>query len=344
MARAAVLLALLLVLAALPGTALAAQRTGGTVVVESGETVQDLSATGGTVIVRGTVAGDLHAYGGSVVVAENGTVTGRLRAYAGSVRIAGTVEENAVVYGGSVVLAETGRVGRSFGAAAVDVTIAGTVGGDAAVAASTVTLGESAVVRGDLNYNGRLVNEGGTVEGAVRQSSDLEVLPTGPPLFGPMLAAYWLLATLLLGALLLLAFPGFSETASEAIRGDLLHAGGVGLVVALGIPLALLALVVTVVGIPLALVGLVGYLFLLWVGGVYGRYALGVWLLSLRDRENRWGALVVGALLVGLLGLLPVVGGVLRLVVALVGAGAVAAALRQAYGTVADSHDPFRSP
>lgn len=342
MRTAAALLALLVVLVALPGTAAAAQRTGSTVVVDSGETVEGLTATGGTIIVRGTVDGDLHAYGGTVVVEEGGTVTGRLRAYGGTVRIAGTVEENAVAYAGSVTLAESGSVGRSFGAVASDVTLAGSVGGDATVAASTVRLDSTASVSGDLTYNGRLDDRGGTVEGAVLQSSDLDIVPGGPPLFGPLFSLYWLLATLLLGALLLLAFPEFAAATVELAETDPLRVGVAGLGVVLGVPVALVLLVVSVLGIPLALVGLVGYLFLLWAGGVYGRYALGVWLLSRRDIENRWAALLVGVLVVGVLGLVPYLGGIVRLLVALFGVGAVAVGLRAVVRAVRTQRGVFR--
>ncbi|WP_458209401.1 hypothetical protein [Haladaptatus sp. NG-SE-30] len=53
------LLVLLLVFATIPGIAAAESRAGGTIVVEEGETVKGLEAFGGTVIVRGTVDGDL---------------------------------------------------------------------------------------------------------------------------------------------------------------------------------------------------------------------------------------------------------------------------------------------
>jgi len=339
----AALLGLLLVLAVLPGIVVADQRTGGTIVVEEGETVDgDLTATGGTVVVRGTVEGDLYAYAGTVVVEENATVTGRLRAYAGTVRIAGTVGENAVVYGGSVTLAESGEIDRSFGAAAGEVTLAGTIGGDATVGASTVTLEETAVIEGDLTYDGRFDDRGGQVEGTTLQSSDLDIAPGGSPLFGPVFSVYWMLATLLLGGLLLLAFPDFAAAVVDLAETDPLRVGALGLGVVVGLPLVLLVLALTVVGLPLALVGLVGYLLLLWVGGVYGRYVIGVLLLSLRDIEHRWGALLVGVVVVGLVGLIPYLGPVVRLLVALFGVGAVAAGLRSIRTVVRRERGVFR--
>lgn len=328
--------AVILLLTAFAGTATAAQRVGGTMVVQDGEVVGDLTTTGGTTIIRGTVDGDLHAYSGTVVIAENGTVNGRLRAYGGSVRIAGTVGENAVVYGGSVILTETGRIDNSFGAGASQVTIAGTVGGDATIGASSLTLAPTALVEGDLTYNGQLTNNGAQVDGQIRQSSDLDLAPLGPPFFGPILALYWFLATLLLGAVLLRAFPRFAETVATEIPEDPLRIAGVGLLVLVAVPMGLAIVAVTIIGLPLALVGVVGYVFALWVGGTYGRYAIGSWLLSYRDIENRWAGLVLGVLLVAILAQIPRVGLLIRFLVLLPGLGVLALGLHSVYRTVTE--------
>lgn len=323
----------ILLVAALSGTATAGQRTGGTIVVEEGEVLQGLTATGGKVVVRGTVEGDLRAVAGSVVIARNGTVTGRLRAYGGKVRIAGTVKGNAVASGGTVIVEETGRIGGSLGAGAPTVTIAGTVGDDATVGAASITLEQSAVVRGDLVYNGGLTDEGATVEGQVRQSSDLNLLPV-LPLFGPLFALYWVLATLLLGAILLAAFPDFAETVTTEIPADPLRIGAVGLLILVAVPVILTVLALTVLGLPLALVGFVGYLAALWIGDTYARYAIGRLLLSYRDIEHRGAALLVGVVLVAILIRLPVVGFWIRILVILPGLGVLALGLRSVYRTV----------
>ena len=90
----------LLVLAAGPTAAVAqsaggsvgATQAAGTVVVDDGETISSLDVMAGTVIVRGTVAGDLNGVAGDVVVAETGVVEGDVSVATGSLRIAGTVD------------------------------------------------------------------------------------------------------------------------------------------------------------------------------------------------------------------------------------------------------------
>jgi hypothetical protein len=96
-----------------------------------------------------------------------------------------------------------------------------------------------------------------------------------------------------------------------------------------GIPILLIALAITVVGIPLSMIGGLVFALLLWIGIIYGRFAVAAWLLSLVGLGNRWLALVVGLLAGALLSRLPVpvVGEVISLVVLLLGVGAIARAL-----------------
>jgi cytoskeletal protein CcmA (bactofilin family) len=324
------LLVTLLVLATVPAPVAADSRTGGRIVVEAGETVDDLSATGGVIVVRGTVDGDIEAYGGRVVVEEGGEVTGRLRAAAGVVVVNGTVGGTTLAYGGHVHVGESARLERSLGGVAGTIRVDGLVLGDVTVAAGTVTLGDSADVRGDLNYDGTLVDEGGTVRGTTRGVGDLALVPS-LPVPGIVLSAYWFVANAALGALVLLLFPRFAWAAANTIAVEPLRTTGTGLVALLGGVLTILLAVLTVVGIPLALVGAAVLFAACWAGAVLGRFAVGSWLLSFVDRDDKWASLVVGLLVVGVLVRLPVVGQGFRAAVLLAGLGTVTLGLRAAY-------------
>ncbi|WP_255198189.1 polymer-forming cytoskeletal protein [Halorarius litoreus] len=326
----ALLLVALLVLSIAPVPVAADSRTGSRVVVEDGKTVSDLTATAGVVVVRGTVDGDLEAYGGRVVIEEGGRVTGRLRASAGTVVVNGTVKGTALAYGGNVLVGESGRVERSFGGAAGTMRIDGLVVGDATVAAGTVTLGESATIRGDLNYDGELVDRGATIGGTVRGVGDLALLPS-VPIPGLVLSAYWFAANAALGALVLVLFPRFAWAAANTIAVEPLRTTATGVAALVGGLLAILVTALTVVGIPLALVGAAVLFAACWAGAVLGRFAVGSWLLSFVDRDGKWASLVVGLVVVGVLVRLPVVGDGFRAVVLLAGLGTVVLGLRAAY-------------
>jgi len=64
---------------------------------------------------------------------------------------------------------------------------------------------------------------------------------------------------------------------------------------------------------------------------VYGRLALGNWLLAFADVENRWAGLLVGFLVLFVLGFVPLVGGVADVLVLLLGLGALALVAYRAY-------------
>lgn len=156
----------------------------------------------------------------------------------------------------------------------------------------------------------------------------------GPDLFTDLRpVAEWLFAinafilNFLLGALPLGLFPNFSDRVADRVTTETAKTGLVGLDVFIGVPILLLLVGITVIGIPISLAGLLAFLMVVWTGTVYGRFAVGTWLLSLAEVDNRWAALLVGLLLAVLLWQIPIVGGLLNFVVTLVGIGALALGL-----------------
>jgi hypothetical protein len=328
----ALALALVLVvsLPVLSGVAAAEERTGGTVVVEEGETVgDDLQAVGGTVIVRGTVEGDLQAFAGTVVLEESGTVTGDVQGAAGSVTVAGEVGEDLEIAAGSLDITETATVGGDVDTGAGSFTLDGRVDGSVRVGAGSILLGSTASVGGDVRYDGEFEQAAGaTVDGEVRQDSSISGAEFDglPAVAGWLFTAYNLALTFVFGAILLLLMPGVAATAALDSREQPARTAGAGLVALIGGPALFVVLLLTVVGIPLAVLWIFVYVLLLFVGFVLGEYAVGAWLLSLADYENRWVALLVGVLAVFAVGRVPFVGGIVEFVVLLLGLGALATA------------------
>jgi cytoskeletal protein CcmA (bactofilin family) len=333
----ALLVSLLLVLSIVPGVAAAETRSGGAIVVERGETVN----------------GDLEAFGGSVVV--RGTVTGDVSAFAGDVRIEGRVGGNVEAAAGNVVVGRDATIGGNLQASAGSVRIAGTVGGNVEAAAETLTLAEGASVGGNLQAGAETVRlaDGSSVAGNVRYGGDIdradgaqvggsvtrdEGLVVNGPVVGdlPRIPAwvgtvYGFLVNAALGVLLLAAFPAFSRRVTDRATDSPLRSGGVGLLTLLVVPFVLVVLAITIIGIPLSVIGFLLTLLAAWVGAVYGRIAIGDWLLARADVTNRWLALLVGLVVVGVGVRIPVVGGVVEFLVFLLGFGALAGTLYRTY-------------
>jgi len=352
---AVALLAVLVVLGGLPAVAVAqqsdadgSQSSGAVVRIDENETVDGpLDATAGAVVVAGTVDGDVSATAGSVLVTDSGRVTGDLNATAGSVLVEGTVDGDVTVASAALELREGSTVGGGLDAGVADARLAGSIGGDAAVDATTLGVAPTATVDGSLTYRSEdaTVADGAAIAGGVTADDDLDVaspggvgggdadLPTLPAWVG---AVYSGLSSLLLGAILLLATPNFSRRLAEVGTTQPLRSGGVGLLTLVGTPVALLILLVTIVGIPLSLVGFLVFGAVVFAATVYGAVVLGTWLLSLGDYRNRWAALVVGVVAVALVRQIPVVGGLVRFVVLVLGLGALATALYELRGNDGD--------
>ena len=326
-------LALLLVLAGVPGPAAADSRAGGTVIVAEDETVTGgLEAFGGSVVVRGTVDGDLAALGGDVRVI--GEVTGDVSAVGGDVAISGRVGGDLNAVGGSVSVARGAEIVGDFTAATGAVALDGAVGGSASLGADDIALGPTASVAGDLRYDGSLTRaEGASVGGAVVR----EELGVGPvvldrPFVGDRTFDPWGFAVnLLAGAALVAVFPRFSRGVAARIADSPLRTGGVGLLTLVAVPVALVLVAVTVVGIPLSFVGAILFGLAAWAGALYGRFAVGAWLAAAADVDDQWVALVAGFVAVALAVRIPFVGGLVDLAVFLLGLGALALSLRAAY-------------
>lgn len=323
-------LAAVLAVSTFAGVAAADDQAGGTIVVEEGQTVSDgLQATGGTVVVRGTVQGDLEAFAGTVDVTESGTVTGNLGGAAGSIRIAGTVEGSVDAAGGSIDITETGVVRGDVKAGAGSFTHAGTVNGSVRVGAGSVTLTSTASVGGDFVYDGEFTQaDGATVGGEVRHDSDLGSMQVSvlPNIAGWLVTLYVLALTLFVGALLLVALPGVSATVADATANSPLRTLGAGFLTLVGAPFVFVLLLFTIVGVPIAVVGMVLYALVLVLSYVWGAYAVGEWILGLADRESRWLALVAGVLAVHVVSYAPFLGDLIELVVLLFGLGGLTVA------------------
>ena len=148
------------------------------------------------------------------------------------------------------------------------------------------------------------------------------------------------LATLLAtGAALIFVFPRFTPAAARTIETDPWRSLGIGAIALLGVPALMVALFVTVIGIPLGLVLLAAYLVAWLVGYLVGAVFLGSVgarrLQGQREGAPSSGALVLGlaaALVVlGLLRLVPVIGGLASLATLLLGMGALVTQLYRAY-------------
>lgn len=311
----------------------------GTVVVEPGETVDSIDSVAGSIVIHGTVTGDVSGVSGYVHVADTGQVDGSVETAAGTVRIDGTVAGSIETGSGHVEINDGAQIGGTLNVGAGYLLVDGQVDGDVRANAETITLGPNAVVGGEFRYDANTFNQdsAATVEGEVVQDTSIGGDGTGPiadlTVPGWLGIVYSLLANLLLGAILLAVFPLFTSTVASRVATNPAMTGAVGFVALIGIPTVLMLIAITIIGIPLSVLGVFGFAAAIWIAVVLGQYAVGAWVLGVIGRDNRWLALVVGLVGFAILGAIPILGGLLELIALLLGLGALTGGLRDVYRT-----------
>lgn len=308
---------------------------GGLVIVE-GVVDGDLFAITGDLRITGTVTGDVIALvGGPIEI--SGTVGGSVRAAAVRVDMSGIVGDDlaataveASVSGavGRDVLAFTGetslpgRVGRDVLLQAVRLSLDGPVGGDVEVRTDTIRLGRDADVGGSVRYQASedaTVADGAVVGGRiVRQEV---IAPVWAKAVTRMISILSLLGLVVAGLLGGWLFRGTSSGAVAEVERHPWRSAAIGLGALVLIPILMLPLFLTLVGIPVALLLLVVWVVAIVLGPIPAVTRLGEMLL--RGRGGLAGGLVVGAVALRLaMWALPLIAGLLYVAALLVGLGA----------------------
>ena len=267
--------------------------TGGSLRIEKGETVNDVTVYGGSVDVFGTVTGDMVVTGGSAHIHQGGHVEGDATTVGGSLNVddGATVDGDVGVVGGVLKRSEGARIGGKVVTGAKD------DDDDADVKAAH---GDTHPNRNKLGAKiGEWTRDAG---GAVTRTAMLFV-------FGAVLLA--------LGARRMETLRG--EIAARPMRSFAL-----GIVGAIAGLVAVVLLCITVIGIPVAVVGLLCAVFGIYAGMCAALTTAGE-ALTAHKTKNPYAHLAVGCALFLAAGAIPVVGGVLHAIIAFIGIGVLVA-------------------
>jgi hypothetical protein len=335
--------------------------TGDTVTIASGDTVDhDLYVFAGRANIDGTVNGDLVAAGGNVNI--NGTVTGDVIVAGGQVTVGGKVGGHLRVAGGQAAV--NGDVAKDVLAAGGQVTIPGKVGQDLIVWAGDLVLSGS--VTGSTTGSAGNYDKSGSIggsDGIVITGDRAQPIPIAPR--NPVLDAIrQFVAVLLIAVLAMWLVPRAFAAAEERARVEPVPSFGWGIVAFVGYIVALIAIVVLGIilaivfaalgfggllaldvfgafvafaGLTLAFILAAGFLADAVVGlalarAVGARTGWSTRYAATSTGQGRWadlGLLAAGVAVVVILTALPVIGGLFKLIVVLVGLGALWLAWRR---------------
>lgn len=277
-------------------------------------------AVGATLTVNSAISGGLIVAGGTVKIEKDATVAGDVMVFGGTVEVLGTITGDLQVFAGAVSLS-------------------GTITGDVKVQTDKMTLADTATVGGSLTGTlGTALDDTaashvtGTIDVTVGQSSGKPYNTAGAATglgiaTGMLTALYSLLSLLVTGLALILLTPKFLDLFRKRSHSEPLTSGLIGLSLLVGGPIVFVLCLVFFITIPLGLLE-VGILTLV---GLLGSVAANLWVGDLIG-SHQWSPLLtlaVGAIIVALVGLIPVVGMLLQFVAWLVGVGSVGYVLYQ---------------
>jgi hypothetical protein len=229
---------------------------------------------------------------------------------AGDVSLEGEVKGSATIFAGST-------------------DVGGSIGRDLEVAGGRLVLTNTARVGGNLSARVRQLKDVQVAAGAtIAGQRDIQVRVRESQFTRPRFyfhQAVWLGAAMLVGWLGLMLFPGFFQACTQAV-GLGWRSLGLGIGVLAAVPVAIVVAAVTLVGIPVSLMLLAAYLAAIylakiWVGAFLGRILLKPAGATKRD----WLlGLLVGLLVLTIVGFIPYLGGLIRLLIICLGLGAFA--------------------
>lgn len=326
----------------------------------NGDVKGDAFLTGGVVTINGKIDGDLFIAGGKVSV--NGPVGNSVRIIGGDVSLNSTVGRNVLLICGNCIISKEAsmsgsllvaggnlevsaqKIGRGFRFFGSRLYLNSTISDEAFVVADReFILGPNSSISGNLKYTGNseVVKEpGSTVAGTiafqkVNRNEDFPRFFGARPIFNvfdkirPLTDFLGFVISAIVGFVLLGLFPKQFEKGIKAIENRPYASLGWGLIAILIIPLIAILLALTIVGLPLSLlivvIGYLGYLAAKYLTAFF----MGRRILLSQFGERRGWALVLGLFLFYLLGLVPIVGNLIKIVITLFGLGGIILAYKQ---------------
>lgn len=327
-------------------------KTGESIVITD-DLVGDVYVGAGTVMLESKIDGDLIVGGGTVTL--NGEVTEDVRVGGGNVVFNGIVGQDVTAGGGTVTFGPSSQVGGSVlagggmvvynGEVAGDVwtgagaaQLAGDFGQDVTLEAGELQVLSNAVIGGNLTAKyeeNSQVSDEAQIAGeqliekmyrAEKSEETVEAVKDFGNDFNQVKETFGLVLGLVSGLVLMYLFPKVADAVTDKMIKKPLPSLGWGFVKLLVLPITMVILMVTVVGMPLAFMMLMGFALGMMVSTWVAGKALGEKIYQeskVSFLKNRYLQFIVGLVLIKLLGLLPLVGWLVKLVAFLMGFGAL---------------------
>lgn len=293
----------------------------------------DLMISGGQIKTTANINGDAYVAGGQIDI--GGTINGNLIVGGGNVTISGTVLKNVIVGGGQVKIDSTAEIGGYMLAGAGQMDLLGTFLGPVKVGGGSLTVGEKAVMNGNLEADvtqsnvsstAKIVGEKNIRIHETKQQTQKQINQWKQ--LGYMGQVFSFVSKLII---LLILVKLFGEKIKENKTMETFWSTvGLGLVVLIVVPILSLILMATIIAIPLSLIISVFYFVSLYLSGIIAAILVGDFIFEkgyLKTGNNYFQS-ILGLILITLLGLIPLVGMLIKFIILLLGIGFIFKSLR----------------
>jgi cytoskeletal protein CcmA (bactofilin family) len=286
---------------------------GGTLKIR-GEIKDDIRISGGNLNIDATIGDDLVAAGGSITLSPGTSVGGDAWLAGGEVHIAGTIVGNLKVTGGNIRLS-------------------GTVHGDVELEAGEIQILDSARIDGELTYKSphpAATDADAVISGGItHQPVDWDYADSG---YGLVFSI-----TLMVAAVLFfLFFPHYTLASVKRMSSDPWSSLGLGFIFVVVTPLVAFILMLIVLGLWVGLSMLALYCVALLSGFLIACFFVadrGAMLFKqdISSRGRRLISVIVVIFILGLIQMIPLLGGLVLFLLLLLGLGAGLIQLRYVY-------------
>jgi len=319
---------------------------GGQNIKVDGRVEGDLIAGSRTMILTGKVTGSVISAGQNLDIL--GDVEGSVRALSQTTNINGTIERNVINFGASLNIRHTGKVkrdvtalgnelivdgeiGRRLRATVGSAVISGTINGDVDLKANSITLMPTARINGNFKYKSEKeakIEPGAQIAGETEwnkiepeEKKDKGFFCTTNLLIRSLL----LVACIVTGLFLILIAGKYVKAAEKMVFDSFLKSLGLGFILIVCIPVAIVIFLITLIGIPIAIITLFAYLILFYISKILVGIAVGKKILTgfAKDKEAPLGwSLILGLILLTILTNIPYLGWLIYFVIVFTGFGA----------------------
>ncbi len=309
----------------------------------------DVCAFAQSVTVSGEVGGSLFSGGATITVDAKRVKT--IWAAAGKVNICGDVDKNVIIAGGSLIICEDTHIGkdlRAYGGkftveGEIDGTIEGGVGsfvmagrsGRVKINADETTIKSNAQILGDFILTSRkepTIEEGATITGETTMERPEE--RKAEPFFfalAPMVAFFitfvkivMFIAKIIVGILLIALFKPCVRRFMDTLISKPWQSLGWGFLGIIIIPVAVVILFAILIGYPIAILCVYLYTILFYFSSIFVGFVVGEKVIQLFRKKGEislYLSFIVGIVVLFVLGLIPVLGFIIKIFILLFGAG-----------------------